>query len=219
VSIRSPSVRARSALAALTRRSGPGAGLVDRCVPVCLRCGGVAAGLFHGCVTFGLGGGDALLSILAGLFDSGFPVGLGLGGTGLGGGQKFAHLLGGGVGVGGERLSLGGSLFGGRGPGFCGGGPLLGGGPDSFHLGLGGGRVGHGGDGLLQLFGDPGDPVGGLSAELGEHPCTVSAGPAQPRRGRWPAGRKAARLRVDLRTAGRLAACRGRLAGRVIRGC
>ena len=144
---------------------GVGAGLADRRVPVCLRRLSVGAGLFHGGVTFSLGGGDARLGVLAGLVDSGVPVGLGLGGPGLGGGQQFAHLFGGGVGVGAERLGLGGPLFGGRGPGFRGGGPLFGGGPDSFDLGLGGGWVGDSGDGLPQPVGDPGDPVG-LGAQL-----------------------------------------------------
>ena len=99
--------------------------------------------------------------------DGGVPVRLGGGacclrlpGESLGGSQLGGHLLGGGVSVGAPLVGLGGALLGGGRAGLGGRGALLGGGPDGFDLGLGGGRVGHRVDGLAEPAGDVGDPVG-----------------------------------------------------------
>ena len=146
-------------------------------------------GCVAGLVPVGLGDADQLVGLGAGLpdrgvslvFGSGDPGGgvsegrfnssglvdygrgaccLGLVGAGLGGGQLRGHLLGGGVGLSAPLVGLGGALLGGGRAGFGGGGALLGGRADGFHLGFGGGRVGHRLDGLPESVGDFGYPVG-----------------------------------------------------------
>ena len=114
-----------------------------------------------------LGGGDPGGGVLAGLPDSRVPVGLGLRavlpgllGALLGGGQLAGHLLGGGVGFRAPLALLGGPLLGRGRPGLGGGCALLGGCAGGFDLGLGGGRVGQGRDGVAELPGDPLHPVG-----------------------------------------------------------
>jgi hypothetical protein len=75
------------------------------------------------------------------------------------GGQFLAHLLGV-VGFSAELVSLGGAALGGCRTGLGGGGALLGGGTDRFHLSLGGGGVGEDVDPVAKVGARGGDPVG-----------------------------------------------------------